>query len=60
MAILDSRSARILVCAVAWALAPVAAGADRTWPIFELHGFGELQARTLSSNFDTENSVPSQ
>jgi hypothetical protein len=60
MPILDSTPARILLCALLPVLAPVAAEAQRSWPTFELHGFGELQARTLSSNFDTKNFVPSQ
>ena len=60
MPIRDSTHARILLCALLPVLAPVAAEAQRSWPTFELHGFGELQARTLSSNFDTKNFVPSQ
>jgi hypothetical protein len=42
------------------AVLPVAAEAQRGWPSVSLHGFGEMQARGLSSNYDAKNWVPSQ
>ena len=60
MPIPHSIAARIPACALFALLGPLAAEAQLARPTFELHGFGELQARTLSSNFDSKNFVPSQ
>jgi len=49
----------ILVWAAS-ALAPGAARAELARPTFEIHGFGELQVRSLGRNFDTDQFVPSQ
>jgi hypothetical protein len=51
----------LLVCAVL-GLAPAARAQDegRTPPSFSLHGFGELQLRTYSKNFDEDYWVPGQ
>ncbi|MCZ7618035.1 MAG: hypothetical protein M5U32_06870 [Myxococcota bacterium] len=49
-----------LACALLAAFVPGGAAAQRARPSFALHGFGELQARTLGSNYDADQFVPSQ
>ena len=50
----------LLLCALAAALVPLDASAQRARPTFDVHGFGELQVRGFGRNFDTDNFVPSQ